>query len=227
LFGILISYFTYNYLNSLKDETTIVVANQDIDEHVFITPEMLRVIHLTKQDKQEIDPNGFSTIEEVEGGVTKTKILKDKPLDKMQDVVTGTKDQLKQMKVLDENGKINEAYFISDNNRVATVRLDSEGAVGNSLSVGNWVDVIFTSNGDSNNSFSNIIMKHIKVDSVQDLKDNINGDEAQNVSLLVSAQQAIELSFGKRNGKIDLVLDPVQGDSESTYTTNIKSFLNN
>lgn len=226
LLAIIISYFTYSYLNSLKDETTIVVAAQDINEHTLIKREMLKEVRISKKDKDLLAKNTFSNIDELDEGITKTKILKDKPIDKTDDVITGTKEELRAKNVIDEKNEINQAYFIAEDKKVATVRVDSQGAVGNNLSIGSFVDVIFTSNNDNNNSFSKIIMNHIKVTSVQEITNKSNGDESQNISLLVSAQQAIALSFAKRNGKVDLVLDSSQGDTETTDTVGNKSFMN-
>lgn len=218
LLAILISFFTFNYLKSLKDDTTVVVAVQDIDEHLIIKPEMLKEISVSRRDKEVLEQNSVSSIKEAEGAVTKNKILKGRTINKTEDVITGTKETLIQNKVLNEKGEINQAYFITENKRIVTIRLDSQGAVSNKLNMGDWVDVIFTSAGDDGEKkYTRVLMNHVKINEVESLKGSGGGEAAQNISLLVTPEQAVQITYAKRNGVIDLALDPLKGDGNISY----------
>lgn len=222
--AILISYGIYNYLKSLKEEITIIVAAVDINERECITPEMLREVGIRKREKEILAANAFTTISELNNAVSLKKIKKGSPIYKDIDVVAGTKQELIDKKVITSDGQINQTYFVSDNKRILTVRTDSQGAVANSLKIGDYVDVIFTSNGDSNESFSTVILKHILIYDIEKLKSE-KGDSLQNISLSLTPQQAVDLTYAKRNGKIDFVLNPVNGENELVYPTNMKKII--
>jgi len=224
--SIIVSFCTYTYLKSLKDQTTVVIAIQDIDAHTIIKPEMIKEVEISKEDKMMFEAKAVSTKEELENAISNVKIKKDKAIIKNDDVIMGTKEELVEKKAMLENGEINDAYFIPDNKRITTVALDTEGAVGKKLNAGDYVDVIFTSSEDKSNSFSTTILQHIEIYDVENLQGR-SIDTLQYVSIIVTQQQAVDITFAKRNGKVDLVLASSKGDNQAVYPSSIKKFIEN
>jgi pilus assembly protein CpaB len=223
MLSIIVSLFTYTYLKSLKDQTTVVIAVQDIDAHTVIKPEMIKEVEISKEDKTMFEVNAVSTKEELENAISNVKIKKDKAIIKNDDVIMGTKEELIEKKVILENGEINDAYFISDNKRITTVALDTAGSVANKLNTGDYVDVIFTSTGDETKNFSTTILQHIEIYDVKSLQGS--SDTSQYISIIVTQQQAVDITFAKRNGKVDLVLDSSKGGNEAVYPSSIKKII--
>ena len=224
ILSIIVSFFTYTYLKSLKDQTTVVIALQDIEAHTVIKPEMLEEVEISKKDKRMFEEDAVSTKIELENAISKVKIKKDKPIIENEDVIMGTKEELIEKKAILENGEINDAYFISDSKRITTVSLDKEGAIGNKINIGDYVDVIFTSTGDADKSFSTTILQHIEIYDVESLQAG-SIDGSQNISLIVTPQQAVDITFAKRNGEVDLALDSLNGDKEAVYPSSLKKLL--
>lgn len=224
ILSIIVSFFTYTYLKNLKDDTTIVIATQDIDAHTIVKPEMIQEVEISKNDKEIFEEDALTTKKELENAISKVKIKKGKAIIKDDDVITGTKEELIEKKAMLENGDINDSYFISDNKRITTVALDTEGSVGNKLNTGDYVDVIFTHTGDEQNSFSTTIMQHIEIYDVKN-EGNGNTDSSENISLIVNPEQAVDITYAKRNGKVDLTLDSSKGDSETVRTSSIGKLL--
>lgn len=221
--ALIISIFTYKYLNSLKAETTIVIAVEDIKERTWIKPEMLKVVGIRKREKNILAPDAVSDIKELENAISRVKISKGKSISRTSDVIAGTKQSLIQQNVITEDGSIDDSYFISNNKRVVTIKLDSSGAVDNKLKIGDWVDVVFTNMDNGKNSFSSTILQHIEVFNVQNVKEK--GAKSQNISLIVTPQQALDITFAKRMGKVDLILNPSKGENELIFPTTMKKFL--
>lgn len=221
ILSIIVSFFTYTYLKKLEDKTTVVIAVQDIDAHTIIKPEMIKEVEITKEDKKMFEANAVSTKDDLENAISNVKIKKDKAIIKDDDVIMGTKEELIEKKAMLENGEINDAYFISDNKRITTVALDTEGAVGKKLNTGDYVDVIFTSSEDKSNNFSTTILQHIEIYDVESLQGS-SADTSQYISIIVTQQQAVDITFAKRNGKVDLVLDSSKGGNEVVYPSSIK-----
>lgn len=222
ILSVIIFFFTYTYLNELKDNTTIIIAKQDINPHTLIKPEMVEEVPIGRKDKEMFEKNSVSNIEELKNAISIEKINKGETIIKAENAITGSKEELIQRKVMLENGEINNSYFISDNNRITTIRLDSEGAVGNKLKVGDFVDVIFSQVGDETSSFSSTIMQHIEVYDIEESED-LNGEK--NISLVVTPQQAVDITYAKRQGKVDLSLNASKGNSEDVYPSSINRFL--
>lgn len=223
ILSIIVSFFTYTYLKNLKDQTTVVVAVQDIDPHTVIKPEMIKEVEISSEDKRKFVENALSTKEQLENAVSNVKIKKDKVLIRDEDVIVGTKEELIEKNVIFESGEINNAYFISDNKRITTIAVDKEGAVANKLNVGDYVDVIFSSTGDAENGFSTTALKHIEIYDVEKVQAS-GMDNLQNISLIVTPQEAVDITFAKRNGKVDLVLDSTKSGSTNGYSSNLNRF---
>lgn len=223
ILSVIISVSAYRFLNSLKSETTVVIAVGDIDERTWIRPEMLKEIGVRSCDKDILAPDAVTSIDELQFSISKVKIEKDKPINSKEDVIIGTMQSLLNNKVILENGEINDAYFITSNTRLLTIRVDSHGAVGNKLMTGDHVDVIFTTTNQNANNFSVTLLQHIEIFDIEQKEKGAEG--YQNVCLVVTPQQAVDLTYAKRTGRIDLTLNPVKGDNEITYPASIHKFV--
>lgn len=222
--AVILSFLTFTYLKSLNDEVTVVVAAQDIEERNWIKPEMLKEISIGRKEKQMLASNAFTSITELENAISKIRIKKGEVIDSREDVIVGTRQSLLEKKIITENGEINKAYFLSGNKRLITVRLDSHGALNNKLKAGDWVDVIFTSEGGSEKSFSFTILQHIEVFDIETFNGS-KGAVQQNITLVVDPQQAVDIAWAKRNGNLDLALNPTEGENEIVFPSNMDKFL--
>ena len=218
IISIMVSFFTYTYLKNLKDNVTVVIAMQDIDAHTIIKPEMIQEVEISRKDKEILAKDGFATKIELENAISNVKIEKNKVIIKNEDVIAGTKEEMIEKKAMLENGEINNSYFVSDNKRITTVSLDSEGAVGNKLNIGDYVDVIFSLTGDEKTSFSATIIQHVEI---YDIEGSGSLEAAKNISLIVTPQQAADITYAKRQGKVDLALDSLNGNSQTVSISNI------
>lgn len=217
--ALIISTVTYLYLTSLNEEVTIVVANTDISQRAWIKPEMVKVVKIRESDRQTLAPNAVLDLKEIEYAISKQDISLGKVIDKKSDIIAGSRQALIDAKVIKEDGTINNEYFLSDNRRLVTVRLDSQGSVNNSIKIGDFVDIVYTSS-DSSNTFSVDILQHVEVFAVQKTGDN--SDSTQNITLSVTPQEAVDIVFAKRSGKIDLVLNTRNGEKELVAPSNLK-----
>ena len=223
ILSMIVSLFTYNYLKNLKDNTTIVIAKEDIGPHTIIKPDMIEEVEISKKDKELFEKDSITTKDELENAISKVEISKGKAIVKSDDVIAGTKEELINKKAMLENGDVNNAYFIEDNKRITAITLDVDGSVGNKLNTGDFVDVIFTHTGNEDNSFSTTLMQHIEI---YDVQSNIgSSEEGENISLIVTPEQSVDITYAKRNGKLDLVLNSSKGDSGSENTTTISKIL--
>jgi pilus assembly protein CpaB len=219
----IISIAAYSYMSSLSDEETIVLAAVDIPRRVWIKPDMLKEVKIRKSDRNILAPNAITDISHLENAISLTDIKSGKVLDKHADVITGSKEMLMDENIINRDGSINDAYFIKKNQRLVTVRVDSHGAVSNTLKAGDFVDIIF-SYSDGSKSFSIDILQHIEVYSVQKISSD-KGESAQNITLVATPQQAVDIVFAKRNGTIDLVLNTESGEKELIAPTSLDKFM--
>lgn len=223
ILSIFVSLFTYNYLKNLKDDTTVVVSTEDINPHTIIKPEMIQEIEISKRDKENFEKDAIISKSNFEYAISNAKIKKGDVISKNGNVIAGSKEELIEKKAMLENGEVNDSYFISENSRITTVTLDSEGAVGNKLNIGDYVDVIFSHTGDEKTSFSTTIMQHVEI---YDIQKSGSLDSAKDISLIVTPQQATDITYAKRQGKIDLAINSLSGDSQTASFANLKKFSN-
>lgn len=223
--SIVIAVLVYQYLESINEEVTVLIALENIEARTIIPHESFGEISIRKKDKDLLVRDSISEIKDSNIIIAKKLIPKGTIISSTEDIIIGTKTSLIQNEILSENGDINIAYFIFNNRRIETIRLDSQGAISNSLKRGDYVDVIFTAGEDVGDSFSKTVMQHIEVHDTEKIS-NKGGDTAQNISLILTQQQAVDLAFAKRNGKIDLILNPTKGDSEVVIPTNFLKIFN-
>lgn len=220
ILSVITSFLCYTYLKSLSDDTTIVIAAKDINPHTLIEPEMIQEVKISKKDKDLLAKDAITSKSELDNAISYVKIEKGQTLHKNIDVINGSKEELINKKAMLENGKVNDEYFISDNKRITTITLDVQGAVGDKLNIGDYVDVIFSQIGDEKSSFTSAIMQHIEIYDIES-----SGDSEKNISLVVTPQQAVDITYAKRLGKIDLVLNSLNGNSESVVPSSLNRIL--
>lgn len=225
LLAIMISGLTYSYLKSNNADTKVVVAIQDIPEHVWINDNMIKEVSIRNHERVVLASDSITSKASLLYAISKNKIEKGKPINN-QDVFKGSKEYLRSIHIIREDDQVNLSYFITNNKRIVAVKVDEQGSVNFMLKSGDYVDVIYTS-GDGEGSFSSTILKHIEVHDVQEVleKDKKNSLSGQNVLLLVSPQQAVVLNYAKRTGKIDLSLNPQNGDDEMISPVTLKNLL--
>lgn len=224
IISIIVAFFTYQYLEKLKESSTILITTQDIESHTVIQPDMLQEVEISTRDKDIFGENVVSSKQELENAVSKAKIEKGSVIIKNKDVISGTKEELIDKKVLLENGELNNSYFISENKRIVAVTLDTEGAVKDKLGIGDYVDVIYTNSDDKQNSFSVTIMKHIEIYDCESSTDNMS-DSTKDILLIVTPQEAVDITYAKRTGKIDLVLNSVNGQDQDVGICSIRDII--
>lgn len=214
--ALVITALTNNYLNSLKETTSVVVAKTEIKAFEKITLDKLQVIRIDKSAENTIAKNAFQTTAPLIGAVARVTI-------KPGTVVRKDPDQVvfdeKKIDALRSDGSVDPSFFVPYEKRALTLGLDAEGAINNKLKKGDWVDVIFTSIDDSTGGvYGAFIAQHVEIFDVQDIdfkSDSSMGKQGivQQVTLLVTPQQAVDISLAKRKGVIDLALNPLAGET--------------
>jgi pilus assembly protein CpaB len=225
IFALVIAYMTYTYLSSLKRTATVVITNQDIKAHTPITDSMLAVTEIDSNTKEKLFSDAFQSVDEVKKSVAKRDIPKGTVLTKRtRDIAFGEEAY----QYLRGDGSANSASFIPYDKRAMSVSIDAEGAVGNTLKNGDFVDVIFTSLDNSTGGvYSSTILQHLEIMNVdKGGEGGVTGRAGKsNVTLLVTPEQAVDLALAKRRGVIDLVLNPLDVDSEWIPPTSPLKFV--
>lgn len=221
ILGLLISAGTYTYLSSIKETIQVVVAVQDILPRTKITPNMVKTIVIGKREGNLLAPKAFSRIEQVVGLSTKTKIDAGELLKADPRKILYGPDIARSYAAGREADK---RYFVPEHMRVTGVTVDSQGSAGDELKRGDLVDVIYTSKEQGSTAFAVTIIQHVEVFSIS------GGDEGglkepQVINLLVTPQQAGDLALAKRNGSIDLVLNPSGGEIAQPLVATPNSLL--
>ena len=206
ILAVIIGILVYIYLDALRQEVNIYIATTDITKGTILTEKVLKETSVSKNDSREVAAGAMKPVGEGEMAVAVCDI-REGTIIYERDVIRGSKEALTEAGVTDDKGEVNEEYFISEEKRLHTVVLDGAGAVGNALTKGDRVDVIYTRESKSSASKSSVIMKNILVSSVGSVS-SADGQSAQAITLVVTPQQAVKLSYAKRNGIIDLCLNP-------------------
>ncbi|TMW70682.1 Flp pilus assembly protein CpaB [Alteribacter natronophilus] len=218
----MIAFFTYSYLNSLQDTATVYVYSQDIPVRGEITEDHIEEVEVQMQAAEALAGGNISSPAQVAGAIALREIDAGTivRLDE-RDMVFPEERQM----YLQASGGLDLSAFVPMDMRLVTVALPPEAVVDNSLKPNDWVDVIYTWNDPAETSMvhTETILQQIEVFKVERLSlDSDMGKEgiSQHVTLLVTPQQAVELTHAKRNGNIDLTLNPWNGEQEETNRVN-------
>ncbi len=212
--ALLAGYFTFQYLNKLQYKVEVVVAKEVIEPNTKVTEDKLKVIRISGEDKNNLFPNAVTTIEELKGAVTRVKIEPNKPIEKDPSILVYGEEETM---VLNYYGQVDEAYFIPYEKRLIAIEVDGSGSLNYKLKRGDFVDVIYTSVDEGKGGlFSNMVLQHVQIYDIENLKENTGNmvERKQKVLLMVTPEDSIKLTVAKRNGILDLVLNPLEGETE-------------
>ncbi|BCJ86623.1 Flp pilus assembly protein CpaB [Effusibacillus dendaii] len=219
-----ISYAIYTYLDSLRQTVPVVVAKSEIPVNVEVKTDMLQIVQAEKKTADTLLRHAASRVEDIVGGITLQKITAGSPIQMDPKVLIFPEHRQTYVK---GDGSVDVKNFIPKDRRLMSVALDPESAVNNMLQKGDLVDVIFTSDANkSGNEFSNMILQQIEVFDVEQLSFSKQPDSlgkqglVQHVTLLLAPQDAVTLALAKRDGKIDLALNPWNGETAKPSSVN-------
>jgi Flp pilus assembly protein CpaB len=223
IISLLVCILAYNFLQTLKQEVSIVVAKNEIDKGMIIKEEDLEIIKMRKKDS-ELFPNSVSIKEEIVGAITKDQIRKNTPIEKTPDLLVYDNERTI---ALNQEGKVNESYFIPEGMRVVAIELDAVGSLNYSLEKGQFVDVIYTSTDESAGGlYSSMLLQHMEIFDIEEVTVESDGmlSKKQRVMLLATPEESLKVAVGNRNGVLDLALNPLYGTTENIDPVNILSF---
>jgi len=192
------------YLGSLQETAAVLIASQDIPQRAQVTEAMITVVHVTRSDRQRLAADAFQSASDLVGRyarhpIAAGEILRDRP---------GDFAAAAEVRVTAGGREVALADAISPDARAVTVKVDSQAVLGQHLRRGDRVDVIFTSKSDSTGGvYASLILQQAIVLDIERRTDG-SPDEGVLVALLVTPDQAIDLTLAKRTGVVDLVLNP-------------------
>lgn len=218
------AFATHKYIGSFNNEMDIVVLVNDIEARSTISESDVKITRISMNDKEEFFPTAASSIEQVVGLISRDTLQAGIPvlIDNEYFVLDGIED------ATGENGELVDAYFIPEGMRIMAINLDSTGSINNTVQKGSFIDLIFTSQEASTGGiYSRIIMQSIEVYDVENITKTENGavSNTQNVMLLVTPEQSIDIALAGRNGVIDCVLNPLKGEVAAEYAKNIYEYI--
>jgi pilus assembly protein CpaB len=210
-----IAFSVYSYLDSLQQTVTVVVASEDIPAHTDITENMLKEVEIEINSANTLLEKPVQKMENIVGGITLVKFNAGQPIEMTKEKIIFPEQRQFHLRA---NGEVDVTYFIPKDKRLITVALDPQGSVNNALEKGDWVDVIYSTKSKNGASSAKMILQQIEVFEIETLHfdDDSSGKQGiiQHVTLLVSPQEAIALTLAKRQGNIDLILNPWNGEKE-------------
>ncbi|MHC1723786.1 MAG: Flp pilus assembly protein CpaB [Aminipila sp.] len=219
-------FLTYTFLVTAQQKEEIVVPKKDIEPYTKITAEMLEIKKINSKDKEEFYPKAVSSAVKLKGAITRVRLKKNKPIEMTKDnFVLNSKKTM----AMNSQGKVVDSFFVPYDKRIMAISVDDAGAVNKRIRSGDFVDIIFTSKDDATGGiYSNMILQHIQVFAVDnnetgsDLSGNTK--KMSNVLVLATPEECLKLSVCKRNGSIDLVLNPLNGETKAIGPVNILDF---
>ena len=204
LLAIILGVLVYSYLMSMTKEVTVYIASQNINRGTLIEAGMLKSVRIGEEDSKIVAAGALKTLNTEQVNVAVSDIKNGRIVDET-DILSASESEMKSRGILDTEGNINEEYFIGDNKRLYTVIVDGDGAVANKISKSDFVDVIYTSENSKGKKSSKMILTNIEVDDTGSVSSK-DGQASQAITLIVTPQQAVKLTYAKRNGSIDFAL---------------------
>ncbi len=210
-----ISFSVYSYLDSLQQTVKVVVASEEIPAHTEITVNMVKIVEIEVNSANTLLQKPAQELENLVGGITLKKFNAGEPIEMTKENIIFPEQRHFYLRA---SGEVDVTYFIPKDKRLITVALDPQGSVNNVLRKGDWVDVIYSAKSENGHSSAKMILQQIEVFDIETLhfEDDSSGKQGiiQHVTLLVSPQEAIALTLAKRQGNIDLILNPWNGEKE-------------
>lgn len=213
----------YGFLVSSNEKVGIIVAARDIPSRTELTKEDLKQIEVYKDDYVTFFPNAALDIEDLVGAITKEEVKVNTPIEKTPDSLVY--DEEKSL-ALNYKGGVDGAYFIPEDKRVIGVEVDASGAINYKLNRGDFVDVVLTSTDEGKGGFySTIIAEHIPIFDIDPVvADSSSLEKSQKVLLLATPEECLQITVAKRNGTIDFMLNPLNGETGNNTPVNLKEF---
>lgn len=211
--AILAGMATYQYLGGLRTEVDVVVAAVDIPAYEMLSTRNLKVIQVDAETKNRMFPHTATMISEVAGSIARKPFAAMEPIERdPENLLFGEERTI----ALNYDGKVDKAYFVPYDKRVITVETDKTGAY-EGLKAGDYVDIIYTSQDDTGyGSFSNMLLQHVRIFNIERVTQADVGPNAGSrtvVQLLASPEECVALAIAKRTGTLDLILNPLNGET--------------
>ena len=214
---------SYNYLKGLDKKVTIVVAAEEIQPFTKITSDMLKEVSVHSDLKSGLMKDTYTDKYEVVGAVTRKIITKGYPMQKNSSALLYEEEKAV---ALNEFGNVEQGYFIPYDKRVISIETDSAGALSQMLKAGDFIDMIFTSMDDSTGGvYSNMLFQHMQIFKIGKVSQTELKSSKQTIYLLATPDECVEIALAKRNGLIDLVLNPLEGETDDIFPVHIEEFI--
>lgn len=216
--ALLTAFFAYQYLVKSTQRVQIVVLQNEVQPFDVIETNDVKYVYMNVIDKNSLFPNAFDNINDIIGAIAKDRIPAGTVLQNNNMFFLGDTAQ----KMIGIDSKVIPKYLIPQSLRVIAVNVDNEGSVGRLLQKNDVVDVIFTSRDASTGGiYAKTLLQKITVFDI------MSDDSSQNIKnicvmLLVDPKDIPMLIAAKRNGIIDLVLNP----NDSTQYNDNPYFIN-
>ncbi|MFZ5353636.1 MAG: Flp pilus assembly protein CpaB [Bacillota bacterium] len=217
ILALLCAFMIFNYLEKLQQKEAIIVAVQDIEPYTKLSGEMLSKIYVSKQDREKLFQNAVQNPEEVIGAITRVKIEANQPIVKAPEKLVYGEEVTN---ALNFQREVDKAFFIPYDKRLMAIEVDASGSMSFKLRRGDFVDVIFTSIDDTTGGlYSSMILQHVQIFDIEEIAaDNQSSGmvgKKQNIQLLLTPEECMKLAVAKRNGVLDLALNPLEGETNS------------
>ncbi len=213
VFSMFVGLLTFQYLSKAQNQTKVVVPKRTIEANTLIKEEDLKLLSVNENDMRIMFPNAAKSISELNGAATRVRLEVNKPIQIDPEVLVFGEEVTQALNMYRE---IDEAYFIPFGKRLMAIEVDGSGSLNYGLRKGDYVDVIYTSKDDSTGGlFSSMIMQHVRIYDIEDMISNASSgglaDKKQKVLLMVTEKESLMLAVAKRNGVLDLTLNPLVG----------------
>jgi pilus assembly protein CpaB len=204
LVAIITAFGVKAYLGSLQATEPVVLAAQEIPARAQITADMLTIVQVNRADRKSLADNAFPSVDDVLGRYTRRRI-------EAGEVLRNRPEDFTEPGAIHEGAKTGEgalADFLPPNTRAIGLKVDQQAVLGSHIRPGDKVDLVFTSKSDSTGGvYANLLMQQVQVLDIERAPED-QPDRDVLVTLLVTADQAVDVALAKRTGVIDLVLNP-------------------
>lgn len=198
----------YSFLNLLSKpaevpKTTVVVAAQDIAANTTVTEAMLTY---SKLPTEAVLPNAEADLQQVVGKVLKSDVLAGEQI---------VSQRLVQVGESTPSGTL--AYLIDPGMRAITISVDLTSGVSDMIKPGNHVDLIaqyVLTKTDATGKLvqeqaAKLLVQNVKVlavDNVMDKTGKASDQSYSSITLSVTPDQAVELSYVEQTGTLRAIL---------------------
>ena len=225
LLSLLIAFFVTSYIDNMEENVTILVARDNIEIGEFLEPSDIVSEKISKKIKERYFKDVYLEKQKhlLVGSLVLKKFDQGDPFSINSEELGYSE---KSILNLEEAKLVARSKLIPYNKRVISVTVDQSGSMNQTLSVGSYVDVIFTSNSTkTGGSYSRTILQHSKIFDIIDVE-SASSVKNQEIMLLVTPVQATIVASAKRNGVIDLSLNPIQGRTSQGKAIFTSTFAN-